>query len=121
MVRRIPVLIALALVAGACGSPAIHAAPGPATVTVPVDSAPPQSTGSTGSSTASPMTTVSSMTAATTLAPLPPWVSVCGAVHADVMKAQPPATWAAAIAAKLADPRFTAADFGISVWVDGFG
>ena len=37
------------------------------------------------------------------------------------MVATPPATWAAALATKLADPRIAANDFSISVWVDGFG
>jgi serine-type D-Ala-D-Ala carboxypeptidase/endopeptidase (penicillin-binding protein 4) len=67
------------------------------------------------------MTTVSSTPAASPLAPLPPWTSVCGSTQPDLVTTAPPATWVAAIAAKLADPRFTGADFGISVWVEGFG
>ncbi|MEO5837667.1 MAG: D-alanyl-D-alanine carboxypeptidase/D-alanyl-D-alanine-endopeptidase [Acidimicrobiales bacterium] len=67
------------------------------------------------------MTTVSSSSAATTLAPLPPWTTVCGGPQPDQQSAAPPPTWVAAIAAKLADPRFAGADFGISVWVEGFG
>ena len=67
------------------------------------------------------MTTVSSIRPITPLAPLPPWASVCGATQPDLTTASPAGTWAAAIASKLADPRFTGADFGISVWVEGFG
>ena len=37
------------------------------------------------------------------------------------MLAAPPATWTAALATKLADPRLAGNDFSISVWVDGFG
>jgi hypothetical protein len=39
----------------------------------------------------------------------------------DVLVAQPAVTWTGAIATKLADPRFAGAEFGISVWVEGFG
>ena len=67
------------------------------------------------------MTTVSSANAGTTLAPLPPWASVCGAPKPDVVVAQPAVTWTGAIATKLADPRFAGVEFGISVWVEGFG
>jgi len=55
------------------------------------------------------------------LAPLPPWTSVCGATQPDVQTAPPAPTWAGVIAAKLADPRFTGAAFGISIWVEGLG
>jgi D-alanyl-D-alanine carboxypeptidase len=121
MAPRIRALIALALLAGACTSPATEAAPGPATVAATVDSAEKQSTGSTGSSTASPTTTVSPATAGAPLAPLPPWASVCGAPKPDLVVGQPAVTWAGAIATKLSDSRFAGAEFGISVWVEGLG
>ena len=121
MAPRIRALIALALLTGACASSATDAAPGPTTVAAVVDSAEKQSTGSTGSSTASPMTTVSSMNPGGSLAPLPPWASVCGAPKPDVVVGQPAVTWAAAIATTLADSRFAGAEWGISVWVEGLG
>ncbi|HUP73401.1 MAG TPA: D-alanyl-D-alanine carboxypeptidase/D-alanyl-D-alanine-endopeptidase [Acidimicrobiales bacterium] len=61
------------------------------------------------------------MNAGAPLAPLPSWASVCGATKPDAVVGQPGATWAGAIAAKLADTRFTGAEFGISVWVEGLG
>ena len=55
------------------------------------------------------------------LAPSVPWAPVCAPAHPDLVLARPAATWAGAIATKLADPRIAGSDFSISVWVEGFG